>query len=174
MEASRSQRSRSQRSVFDRQTRQAIYERAGYRCERCRSSRGPFHIHHRRPRMMGGSSDPALGSAENGALLCVVCHRQVESDRSAARQGKWLVEKVAEVGEVPVGVVDDVAGAESDVSDEASEDGSASSGGGGLLNGASLLLGEHVDGGFLNLSEVPETLDRIVDAVEVGGDGLDY
>jgi 5-methylcytosine-specific restriction protein A len=69
--------------------RQVVRHRAGGRCERCGRRGG--EIHHRRPRGMGGSSDPATNGLANLVLLCRPCHRWVESHRCAARAAGWLV-----------------------------------------------------------------------------------
>lgn len=123
-----------------------------------------MQVHHIRPRRMGGSRDPRLGSAENGLLLCVGCHAWVESHRAEAREQGLLADGVWQVVES--------ADAEVDVVDEVVDDGAFPPGGVALLNGSPLLLGDDVDEAHLDVSEVPETLDRVGDGVEVGGDGL--
>jgi len=160
--------SRHRRSGFSDGVRRSIYERASFRCERCRSSRGPFHIHHRLPRRMGGSRDPRVDSVENGVLLCVLCHAWVESNRTRALADGWLLQQVADIGKVwPVHDAD----AEAEGAGEAVDDGSSPALGTGLLNGSPVLLGEHVDEGLLQVSDVSEPDDRIGDGVEVRGEG---
>lgn len=58
-------------------------------CEVC-GSLGE-QIHHRKPRGMGGSKDPAINSPANLLLLCSRCHAGVESDRDDARERGLLV-----------------------------------------------------------------------------------
>jgi len=45
-----------------------VYEREGYACALCERD-GPIHVHHVRPRSMGGTNDPG-----NLIALCPVCH----------------------------------------------------------------------------------------------------
>lgn len=77
-------------------TVEALYERAEGRCELCghpvHGERGrDHHVHHRRPRRMGGSQLPDTNSIENLLLLDASCHERVESERTAAYAGGWLV-----------------------------------------------------------------------------------
>lgn len=51
-------------------TRDVVYERAGFRCERCGEDGGHFSLHHRSARRMGGSKDPAKHAPSNLLLLC--------------------------------------------------------------------------------------------------------
>jgi 5-methylcytosine-specific restriction enzyme A len=71
----------------------AVWERAGYSCERC--TYGAVRIgeppHHRRPRKMGGTNRPDVNAATNLALLCHACHAEVESNREQAKLDGWLV-----------------------------------------------------------------------------------
>lgn len=76
----------------DPATRQAVYERDGYRCCRCRSSEGPFAIHHRSARRAGGSRLPEKNALSNCVLLCDFgCHRFVESYRTFAEREGLIV-----------------------------------------------------------------------------------
>lgn len=63
-------------------------------CERCGTHRGA-NLHHRRPRQMGGSTDPATNTASNLLLLCgsgtTGCHGWIESHRAIAYQHGWLL-----------------------------------------------------------------------------------
>tara|TARA_R110000868_G_scaffold57162_1_gene176805 strand:+ start:3956 stop:4267 length:312 start_codon:yes stop_codon:yes gene_type:complete len=71
--------------------------RADNCCERCGVGVAdiPASIHHRKPRRMGGTKDPAINAAENLALLCGTgttgCHGWVESNRAEAKGLGWLV-----------------------------------------------------------------------------------
>jgi 5-methylcytosine-specific restriction protein A len=73
-----------------------VYERAQWSCEidgaQVGDRRGvDHHIHHRRPRRMGGSQLQDTNSPVNLLLLCPPCHETVESERTAAYGGGWLV-----------------------------------------------------------------------------------
>ncbi|WP_300733750.1 hypothetical protein [Pseudomonas sp.] len=73
-----------------------VWERRGWQ----------WSAHHRDPRGMGGSSDPALGAASNGLILCghgtSGCHGLVESRRAAALAAGLLVGPGARAADVPV------------------------------------------------------------------------
>jgi 5-methylcytosine-specific restriction enzyme A len=73
-----------------------VYERAQHSCEIDGAPLGDrrgvdHHIHHRRPRRMGGSQLPDTNAPQNLLLLCPPCHELVESERTAAYAGGWLV-----------------------------------------------------------------------------------
>jgi len=91
---------------FTTRAREVIYERAGRACERCPRSGGPFSIHHRRPRGMGGTKDPAAGGVPNGVLLCgsgtTGCHGEVEANRVQALADGWLVPQGTDPATVPI------------------------------------------------------------------------
>jgi hypothetical protein len=79
----------------------AVCERAQWSCELCSMPVGDrrgvdHHIHHRRPRRMGGSSLPDTNLPQNLLLLDPSCHDVVEKDRSAAYAGGWLVHQDAD------------------------------------------------------------------------------
>lgn len=61
-----------------RETRKAVYERDGYRCALCDSSRY-LQIHHVIPRGKGGDKY----SPQNMITLCNVCHMQAHGDNLA-------------------------------------------------------------------------------------------
>lgn len=91
----------------DEETRFAVLARGLYRCERCK---GEFNlngvsIHHRRPRMMGGSKNQELHKAANLIALCgsgtTGCHGWVESHRLEARTFGYLIQKVESAEEIP-------------------------------------------------------------------------
>jgi 5-methylcytosine-specific restriction enzyme A len=78
------------------ETVELVKQRAGHRCERCLTmligDRGAaWHIHHRRPRRMGGSRDEVTNSPSNLLALCQDCHWAVESRRAEAHQAGWLL-----------------------------------------------------------------------------------
>jgi 5-methylcytosine-specific restriction protein A len=76
---------------FTEEVKEAIIRRSGGRCEICGVSAAQYHLHHRRPRGMGGSKQLESGSAANGILIHPHCHDKVESNRSAAIENGWLV-----------------------------------------------------------------------------------
>jgi 5-methylcytosine-specific restriction protein A len=59
------------------------------RCRRCGAI--GHQIHHRRPRGMGGTSDPLINNPSNLVLLCQPCHAEVESAREQAYDSGWLL-----------------------------------------------------------------------------------
>lgn len=72
--------------------RDLVIQRARYLCERCGcGADGSLQIHHRRPRRMGGTRDPAINLPPNLLLLCLACHANVESHRFAAYDDGFLV-----------------------------------------------------------------------------------
>lgn len=91
---------------FSPETRQIIVARAGECCERCGLHARGGSIHHRRPRGMGGTKDPAAATAANGVLLCgsgtTGCHGWVESHRAEALAQGWLVRQGVDPAIVPI------------------------------------------------------------------------
>ena len=82
----------------DLATRQAVIDRAGSKCERC--GQPGEQIHHRKPRGMGGTSDPAINAFPNLVFVCADCHREIESHRSDAYESGWLVRRWQDPAEV--------------------------------------------------------------------------
>ena len=100
--------------------RTLIASREGGRCVRCGTTvlwwpeddpRRPsivcaYSIHHRRPRGMGGASDPAADHPSNGLLLCGTgttgCHGWVEAHRAAAHADGYLVPQGHDPRSTPV------------------------------------------------------------------------
>jgi 5-methylcytosine-specific restriction enzyme A len=74
-------------------SRQIVIARSGGRCERC--GQPGAQAHHRRPRMMGGSTAVGMNAPPNLAWLCLVCHLLIETDRDAAREAGWLLARLA-------------------------------------------------------------------------------
>jgi 5-methylcytosine-specific restriction protein A len=79
-----------------------VLARDGGRCLRCNRFVGPergvdFSLHHRLPRRSGGSRRPELNMPANLVTLCGSattlggCHAAVESGRTAALAGGWLL-----------------------------------------------------------------------------------
>lgn len=78
----------------------ACLARAGGRCEICTGVLGPrrgvdFSLHHRCPRKMGGTKDPAVNSPTAVLVPCgsgtTGCHGRIESRRAEALANGWLV-----------------------------------------------------------------------------------
>lgn len=91
-------------------TRKLVWERAGGCCERCGKTigTGQYSQHHRLPRGMGGTKNPAANSPSNLVLLCGSattpegCHTSVEKFREAAVRTGWIVPRTADPAKVPV------------------------------------------------------------------------
>lgn len=86
---------------------EAVYERAGYACEIAGCMVGDergidHHIHHRRPRALGGTSRGDTNLPQNLLLLCPPHHLEVERHRDHARAVGWLVPQSADPATVPV------------------------------------------------------------------------
>lgn len=91
------------------ETRKIVINRAGNRCERCgKPITGPYSIHHRKPRGMGGTKDPQANSPSNLVLLCGSattpggCHTGVEKFREAAVATGWIVPRTADPARTPI------------------------------------------------------------------------
>jgi 5-methylcytosine-specific restriction protein A len=89
--------------------RKGVVERAHGVCERCgQAIRGDYSIHHRKPRGMGGTTDPAANSPSNLVLLCGSattpggCHTSVEKFRDAAVATGWIVPRSGNPATVPI------------------------------------------------------------------------
>jgi 5-methylcytosine-specific restriction enzyme A len=85
----------------------AVAERASHSCEICGCVVGPergtdFHIHHRRPRAMGGTGRPDTNLPSNLLLLCPEDHRWAESDRTTGLAAGWLVPQRGDPAQVAV------------------------------------------------------------------------
>jgi len=61
-------------------TRRAVYEREGYACALCERP-GAIHIHHARPRSLGGTNE-----LRNLIALCPVCHAIAHGEYSLQNQ----------------------------------------------------------------------------------------
>ena len=85
----------------------AVHSRAQVRCERCGTRESEYwSLHHRRPRGMGGSKNPALNAPSNILLLCgsgtTGCHGWVESNRAEAYETGLLLHMWQIARETPV------------------------------------------------------------------------
>lgn len=91
----------------DRDVVDAVYARAGWCCELDGIAVGPVrgldhHLHHRRPRAVGGSSRRDTNYPSNLLLLCPPCHEGVESRRAEALEFGWLVPQSCDPASVAV------------------------------------------------------------------------
>lgn len=83
--------------------RLAVITRDESRCARCRKGVGniPSSVHHRKPRGMGGTSDPRCNDYRNLVLLCGTgttgCHGWVEYHRADAYDEGWLLRSYDEL-----------------------------------------------------------------------------
>jgi hypothetical protein len=89
-------------SAFSHETREAVRERTGDRCDICGYVVTVGHFHHRKPRRMGGSTDPALGSPANCLLLHPSCHERAERDRLKSLEYGWLLRDRDDPASTPV------------------------------------------------------------------------
>lgn len=91
-----------------RKVRDTVIQRDRDRCVRCgRYVPGyPGSIHHRTPRMMGGTRDPRVNRPSNLVLLCGTgttgCHGWVESHRDEAKDAGLLIPWWQTPSEVPI------------------------------------------------------------------------
>jgi hypothetical protein len=83
-----------------KEVRGLVKARARGLCEHCGAP--GTDIHHRRPRAMGGTSDPAANLPSNLVLLCRSSHRILEEQRWSAHLLGWLVRQGADPAQVPV------------------------------------------------------------------------
>lgn len=84
----------------DVKTRDLVINRDGGRCVVC--ARTATDVHHRTPRGMAGSSDPAINSAANLICLCSDCHRGIESRRTEAERHGYIVRRPLNPAVMPV------------------------------------------------------------------------
>jgi 5-methylcytosine-specific restriction endonuclease McrA len=88
--------------------RQEVWDRSGGYCERCGKPvvTTAMSVHHRRPRRMGGTTDPAVNTPANLAILCgsgtTGCHGEIESHRTEAYADGWLLHTGQDPVDVPV------------------------------------------------------------------------
>ena len=88
------------------ETRFTVLGRNGYKCEKCGEDfLWGVSVHHRRPRMMGGSKNELLHQPANLIALCgsgtTGCHGWVESHRDKARELGYLIMKVESAQDIP-------------------------------------------------------------------------
>ncbi|MGB3414061.1 MAG: HNH endonuclease [Microbacteriaceae bacterium] len=88
---------------FGKAVKDLIYSRDQGKCSRC-GAVAEFEYHHRKPRQMGGTSNPEIGQASNGVLLCQECHRAVEARPFLGKLTGFLISGngIAKPTEVPI------------------------------------------------------------------------
>jgi hypothetical protein len=87
---------------FTEKTRILVMERAKDRCEMCGAPVEYPQLHHRRPRGMGGTRNPASRSPANALALHLACHAWIESNRAEAIERGYLVRQSESSCDVPV------------------------------------------------------------------------
>ena len=87
-------------SEWDKAKR-VVYARDGGKCLRCLQE--ATDVHHRKPRGMGGSSDPELNyGLANLVSLCRHCHDRVHANPGESYELGWLVRSGLDPLEVPI------------------------------------------------------------------------
>lgn len=85
-------------------TRELVRVRFGGRC--CRCGKDGATIHHRTPRALGGTKDPAINYPSNLLWVCGDgtrgCHGYIESHRTESYDQGWLVRHGRRPATVPV------------------------------------------------------------------------
>lgn len=81
--------------------RDAVTARNGGTCLCCDARPGE-QVHHRKPRGMGGTSDPAVNRPSNLVWICAGCHASIERHRTLAYAEGWLVPYAADPASVPL------------------------------------------------------------------------
>lgn len=81
--------------------RDPVRARSGGRCEMTACTREAVHIHHRRPRRMGGSTAPDVNGAANLLHVCRWHHEWIESHRAEAMRLGLLLSARANPLRVP-------------------------------------------------------------------------
>jgi 5-methylcytosine-specific restriction protein A len=75
--------------------RQQVIERDHGLCARCRFQGN--QIHHRRPRGLGGSTDPMINNVANLIFVCSPCHLAIELHRERSYAQGWLLKHTPEL-----------------------------------------------------------------------------
>lgn len=83
-----------------RKVRGLVAERDKGRCQLCQHPTD--HLHHRRARRMGGSSDPTTNLPANLLSVCADCHQQIELNRSDSLDAGLLLHAGEEPERVPL------------------------------------------------------------------------
>lgn len=87
---------------FTEKARKLIEQRARGRCELCDAPAQTAQIHHRKPRGMGGTKNPASRSPSNGLYVHFKCHEWIERNREQAALKGYLVPQWADSDTTPV------------------------------------------------------------------------
>ena len=90
---------------FTEKTRKQIKERAEGKCERCGgyiASDSHAHIHHRKPRGMGGTKQHGSRTTANGLFLHPSCHYYIENHRKESKEMGFILGQTEEPILVPV------------------------------------------------------------------------
>lgn len=114
-------RASSKRPIgFPPRVRAAILDRSSGWCELC-GTEPVAQVHHRRPRGLGGTSDPTVNRAANGLAVCAPCHDVIEGrsvvhprlgrvrgSRAESERKGWLISRLSPDApdEVPVWTAD--------------------------------------------------------------------
>lgn len=81
--------------------RALVHVRSGGWCEWPGCLLAAVDVHHRRPRRLGGSTDPATNKASNLVDLCRPCHEFVERHRLQAIEQGFLLHAASSPRDVP-------------------------------------------------------------------------
>lgn len=86
-----------------RRTRDLVLRRSRGRCERCSILVDTWHVHHRKPRRMGGRGrNSDINAPANLMILCTSCHSHIESQRDDAIAWGYLIRETDDPAKVPV------------------------------------------------------------------------
>lgn len=87
-----------------RAAKDVVKDRALDQCEHCHLPLAGQRVetHHRKPRGMGGSSDPAIHSPANLIRVRWSCHLAIEAGREESFVAGWLVESETDPAVVPL------------------------------------------------------------------------
>ena len=93
MPRNRPRMKRQRRPGLRKSDRDAVFDRAGGRCERCstRITRETGHFHHRKLPSRGG----------DGVALCPACHEWVHANPRLATVTGWMVPSWADPAKIP-------------------------------------------------------------------------
>lgn len=89
-------------SAFSIQTMNLVAARSQGVCEVSGLPIERGHHHHRQPRGMGGTSDPAKDSAANCLHIHPMVHEMIEKERERALKNGWLVSQQGDPEQTPV------------------------------------------------------------------------
>lgn len=86
--------------------RQTVQGRAFGHCERCDRPTVAAHLHHRRPKGLGGSSAPDRHDVSNLVHLCPDCHSWAHGHPKDAAEAGFLVPRSSGQSPLQVPIVD--------------------------------------------------------------------